>query len=618
MAIASLDFDSAGSTRRVDHGSDSTLDDLHASSFSAYAKIKRTSNGNNQHVISKDGTAPRGWEFLVDTSSGEGTLRVIIWFATTRLDVTTDASEVALDTWYDVYFDYDPGRSAGDETKIYVGTETTPMVEVASTQDVAPSGAIVSDAGSNLWVGNIQRADTNPFRGQVQKFFVSNVVVPLPEVQGIAWESGTTLLAGVTGGVAADEYDDSGSTQTGLINSTATDGTITGATAVTTSLFTYPVTVDVTDTDLIFSPFNWRSVGGSGTMQSNNILPTGTTAAVSNTPGAYIKMDITTAVGGNGTCSLKLDPSDFASVTIPPQIKVSVNDEPWVTTTLDVNSGVVDISDGGLTANATNRVEVYFKSVDLVDPDDRWTTPDNALVVERVYIDSDASVATFTKRTKDMIVFGDSFSEGATMDGTTSVLASNDSTETWWNYVANALDAEVGVQAFGGAGYIRGINNQAASSTNPALYHATSANKFWDKYSNGQSRLVGGLFVPVPDYIFIMAGRNDSSNIATNLTALIDEVRTAAGTDAWIFVVTDHVNTRASEVVTGVANAAVQTRTVNLVLDTYFTYGTATRYSGDTSHPNSYLSAFMASQITELANAEINKGLSKATIALGV
>jgi len=252
MAIAALDFDSASSTRHVDHGSDSTLDDLHTSSFSGYVQIKRTSNGNNQHVLSKDGTAPRGWELLVDQSSGEGTVRVIIWFATTRLDVTTDAAEIALNTWYDVYFDYDPGRSAGDETKIYIGTETTAMTEVASTQDIAPSGAAVSDAGSNLWVGNIQRANTNPFRGQIQKFFVSNVVVDLADVQDIAWESGTTNLAAVTGGVVADEYDDTGATQTSLINSTATDGTISGATAVTTNLYTHPATVeDVNTTEIV-------------------------------------------------------------------------------------------------------------------------------------------------------------------------------------------------------------------------------------------------------------------------------------------------------------------------------------------------------------------------------
>jgi len=85
-----LDFDSAGSGRRVDHGSGTNLDNLPASNFTVWAWIYQTTDAANSFIYTKDNSFPSGWVFLTDNGSGNGELRMIVFRTDTNGGNWTD------------------------------------------------------------------------------------------------------------------------------------------------------------------------------------------------------------------------------------------------------------------------------------------------------------------------------------------------------------------------------------------------------------------------------------------------------------------------------------------------------------------------------------------------
>lgn len=159
------DFNAAGSTRAVNHGSGASIDNLAVGGvLTVWAWIKRAANGANQHIITKDSSFPSGWGFVVDNAVGEGQLAFSVWRATTHTQYASVAGAVPLDTDMFVAATFDDALAP--EMDLYTGTLTAAPTEVtyASTQDGV--GAPATDAAADLRVGNLHRVITLPFLGR--------------------------------------------------------------------------------------------------------------------------------------------------------------------------------------------------------------------------------------------------------------------------------------------------------------------------------------------------------------------------------------------------------------------------------------------------------------------
>src|SRR5688572_23886818 len=94
-----LSFNSAGTNRRVNHGSAAGVDNIArgAGTFTMYAWARRQANGTTQGIIAKDGAGLTGPLFFIDNAPSEGCLRLIVWRAT-RSDRISSTVAAPLDT----------------------------------------------------------------------------------------------------------------------------------------------------------------------------------------------------------------------------------------------------------------------------------------------------------------------------------------------------------------------------------------------------------------------------------------------------------------------------------------------------------------------------------------
>lgn len=356
-------------------------------------------------------------------------------------------------------------------------------------------------------------------------------------------------------------------------------------------------TIAVTNANLFFSPYNWFSDGG-GAMASTNIKAS-STYAQTNAPGAYLKFKVTVS-GGAGSVKLNVDGSILSGLTSStcPTLSHNYDGRPFTDTLLATATTQVTLATG--LSNGTYAFEVHFKSVGgtALGNANRWDTGSAiyAVKVTGIEIDASASIPSQTLRSERILAYGDSFAEGINMvlanddEANDTLNVSNDAVQSFVGLVARGFDAEYGLVAYGGIGVVEGMGNQSVSSTRPAMYSATAANRVWDFYHLSAARDIAS---PVaPDYLLIDCSANDSSLSAASVTAWIDALRTAVGSDTWIFWVWYPVPATAnkSTVQTGVANAASTARTKFIDMTSIFEALTPSIYSGDAafggSHPN--------------------------------
>jgi hypothetical protein len=327
----------------------------------------------------------------------------------------------------------------------------------------------------------------------------------------------------------------------------------------------------VTDTSVFCSPYNTYS-DGAGALQANNVRANATYALWTNA-GAYLRFKAT--VGAAGTVALKLDESCLAGVTGNqcPILKYTYGTllttgagGPATAGSVQLSSATTSVTLASGLAAGTYVFEVHVRSMDYSGTWDRWVTPQLAVKVVGLQVDDDAVTATPPIRTKNLLVYGASHDEGVQILGISSGIADNDATQSSSVFFARAFDAEYGIVAYAGQGFVKGIDRVAATSTHPSLKNATAANESWDKYFSGASRLVGGLFSPAPDYVKVDTGTNDYSLplAGTDVTPFLNALRTAVGSSAWIFVSTDIAGSQSAALDAGAAAAAVQTRLVRL------------------------------------------------------
>lgn len=364
--------------------------------------------------------------------------------------------------------------------------------------------------------------------------------------------------------------------------------------------------IPVTEANLRVSPGNVYS-DGVGTRQTSGVLDDATYLLML-TEGSWIKFGYVVDAGA-GDLVLNLDTSIYNGLTAEwlPQLAVKVDGGPPTLTQLTYSASPVALSLATNLSTGTHPVEIYFRALGGTSPGggafgnvDRWETPLFVVKATGLTIDADGSIAAPTLRPNRMWVFGDSYAAGinALLSNNDSAndmkVAYNDARLSWPFAVAEGLDAEVAVTAYGGQGWEdKGIGNQTVSSNKPALYSGTDANQSWNKFAKGKARDLTEFFTGSGDnFVFIESGVNDGDgNLSqAGVEALLGDMRTALGSDVWIACV-EHGGSSPNEATIEAGVAAVaHARTKYISVDDFIDAGTPGEFSGDQafngSHPN--------------------------------
>jgi len=217
-----LDFNSAGSGRRVTFGSSAELDSLPDTGMTVWAWVYRTSDGGNQFVISKGATYATGWQFQVDNTNVEGGLAMVAGFSGAASYTTGNTNATPLNTWAFIAATVD--ATANPDGHLYFGSLTSLVIEESSYALQHNRSGTVSDASGVLWVSNVEQYPTNPFLGRIARAGVISRVLTLAELRQIQFASiaqarvaGTVLLTDLHGTGTQSDY--SGNTNNGTVES---------------------------------------------------------------------------------------------------------------------------------------------------------------------------------------------------------------------------------------------------------------------------------------------------------------------------------------------------------------------------------------------------------------
>lgn len=374
--------------------------------------------------------------------------------------------------------------------------------------------------------------------------------------------------------------------------SVTNNGGLANPSALTYTAGAAPVVVPVTDGALFFSPFNWYS-DGAGAMQANGIRGS-STYAWCNMRGGYLKFKAT--VGASGSIALGVNTASLAGLTASgcPRLKWSINGGAEQTYLLVSGDTSVSLATG-LSAG-TYEVFVWFSGVYITQDGgsaQNYTTPNNRLHITGVSLSSGGSVSAVTLKTKRMIVFGDSITEGDLSNGGPRSATSQDALLTYGWYLSQALDAEVGIVGFYGQTW-----SWLSSS--------------WQNYASGLSRLFTGLLSPAPDFIVINYGENDGNPGPT--TGAVNPVLTAiaAAAPAAKIALLIPFSGKAR---TNLSAATLPANAVRVDLGRYEMLPGSTQWSYDGQHPNHRGHANLGALLARAINAA-SPGTSTRTVSL--
>ena len=255
------------------------------------------------------------------------------------------------------------------------------------------------------------------------------------------------------------------------------------------SLSAPTLTVAPSDSSFSFSPYNWNRTAA---------------AATTANAGAYFRVLFT-----GRTASLSFDVS--AMVTPPTQIYWRIDDGP--ATAAPVAPSVKLVIPPSLVGNADvpyHYLEVVVKST--TETQNRWAAagPSTRVAFTGLVLDATAAVAAALLAPRNILVYGDSITEGVrTLGESEPADTDRNSATLCWSYRLGALlGAEVGVIGFGASGITRG-----GSGGVPAL--PDSFNQQWAGVPRS--------FSPQPDLIVFNEGTNDgASNTVDAMTTVLN------------------------------------------------------------------------------------------------
>ena len=300
-------------------------------------------------------------------------------------------------------------------------------------------------------------------------------------------------------------------------------------------------------TKIVFSPLNWNV--GTGTAKTIN-------------PGAYFR-----TIFGGTSCTLQFDMTGI--LTPLPQISYRIDGYgAWITTDIAATVALTLPTDtSGWSNNGGHLLEVRFKS--MTETQLRWVTQTTALNLVGIVLDATKTLALPKTLPKSGIFFGDSITEGCrTVKASgTPDLNSHDAFLGWAPEVARLLGAEFGIIGFSAQGYLQG--GVGGVPTFPNTYNLL--------YS-GVSRS----FTNAPDFIVINQGTNDSGDITSAITTVLNGLIAATPKTTRIVVLRPFKDTTHTTQLQN-AIAACTTPTRCMFVDTAGFFTTAN--SSDSLHP---------------------------------
>ena len=237
---------------------------------------------------------------------------------------------------------------------------------------------------------------------------------------------------------------------------------------------------------VFFSPWNWAFAGGQ---------------AVTNTPGAYLKFRFT---GDRLDARFRVDwlrASAYPASSYP-AVSVQIDDEPPRRLQLAPDREQLNLLAGAPPARdpAAPRTARLLFAATHFDRGDRWRTPVAALRLSELALSARGRIAAPPVRPHRLLVYADSHGEGVEVLAAGSWSTHQDAGLAFPQSLAEAWDAEVGVVAFGGSGYVTPV----AGAELPA------ATDTWARCFAEVSRLDrAGRLNPPPDVILSALGDND-------------------------------------------------------------------------------------------------------------
>lgn len=261
------------------------------------------------------------------------------------------------------------------------------------------------------------------------------------------------------------------------------DGTPSDS-AVTGQVF-YP-----NDAHILYSPYNWVVTG---------------TAATTINSGAYFR-----TIFSGTSVSLQTNTANNGSPYS--ELWARVDGAPWGLLALAAGDPALNVTSG--LPNRKHLLEVIVKSTSQTLS--RWASNSQTMVtITGILCDSGASLTAPATRSRHILVFGDSITEGV-LTKNNSAPADTDQNDVLGGYsyaIGQAYDAEIGIVGFGATGV-----NTSGSGGVPAL---TSS------YGYVYSGAARG-FSPAPDLVIYNEGTNDAGSIVAGLETVISGILAVA------------------------------------------------------------------------------------------
>lgn len=329
--------------------------------------------------------------------------------------------------------------------------------------------------------------------------------------------SGTFTYTASTAGIKTISVSNTGSlTNPATVTYTASNGDQT--------LPTGEVLID--NPALLWSPSNWDTLNVGDFAVS---IKTRQTA----TPGAYLKFKFS----GSTSLSITFDTSTLAGFLYPSLVRVVINDltEQLITLTSSITTQSISTT---LNAGTTYNVEVsFFESSGLSGTRygaSAGSTPTNVLRITKLNLAAGATLfVTPAAPNGHGIAFGDSLTEG--MLATTDANYPGDRARSYAYYIAEALDSEFGLLAFGGVGWESGGQGGVPPFTT-----------YWNNHSTGRPRSFSS-----PAWVTNMHGTNGTVQSST-VQAWLMSARAVFGADTWVFQIIPPGGFNKTEIAAGV------------------------------------------------------------------
>lgn len=342
---------------------------------------------------------------------------------------------------------------------------------------VLGDGATTITGAAYSYVQTTATASNPAFNANAATTSIGAVLFAIDEATGGGGSVGTIGIDIAVGGVGA-------SNRAGV-------GTIGIAIAVA-GVSLASGTILPNDPGIVYSPYNWY-----------------VTSAVATTinPGAYMR----TMFAGN-SCVMNFDVSLMSSTASQLWYRIDLNT--WTKVTVSTSTLTLTIPTDLLVSGAFpyHLLEVIFKADDTSI--NRWDTTSTSGTIKftGLTLDSGSSVITPDVFPKNILIYGDSITEGILDLGTNAANALDhaDAQGGWAYKLREALGVEVGVVGFAGQGYAI-----AGSGSVPNI--STAYNLIYQ----GRSRT----FTPTPDLIVNNEGANDWIN-GTNTTTVGNNAQT--------------------------------------------------------------------------------------------